>query len=62
MIDPSRAFGTVITVGAGVIALDMVSRFGETARKVKSKPYTPAFTLKNMPSTHFDIKPIRWKL
>ena len=60
--DVGRAFGTVITVGAGVIALDMVSRFGETTRKDKRETYTPAFTLKNMPSRQFSFKPIKWRL
>ena len=62
MIDTSRAFGTVLTVGAGVIALNMVSRLGETVMKDKSKPYSPMYKHRSYVPMSFDIKPLKWKL
>lgn len=60
--DVGRAFGTVITVGASVVALDMVSRLGKTTRKDKNNTLHPTFTRKSYVPKHFDIKPIKWKL
>ena len=60
--DVSGAFGTVITVGAGVVALRMVSSLGENVRQVKNKPQLPTFARKSYVPKQIGLKPIRWKL
>ena len=60
--DTGRAFGTVITVGAGVVALKMVSSLEKNVRNTKSKPYHPTFTRKSYGPKQYGIKPMKWKL
>ncbi len=64
MIDPgiSRGFGTVLTIGAGVIALDMMRHLEKPRQTYKSKPYHPTFRMKNTFPKQYGIKPMKWKL
>jgi len=60
--DIGSAFGTVITVGAGVVALKMVSSIGEDVRRHKSTMKHPTYTRKSYVPKQYSFKPLKWKL
>ena len=60
--DISGSFGTVLTVGAGIVAINMVRHMERPPRTYKSKPKPPAFGGKNYPYKPYSIKPMNWKL
>ena len=64
MIDPgiSRGFGTVLTIGAGVIALDMLRHLEKPHQTYKRKPQLPTFAHKSYVPKQISFKPMRWRL